>query len=142
METLCDPQNDKTIFFVISGKIIQIEMTSIYNKLKSELRSIKKSNKFQKSNEDEFVSNFPDEKIWKTDYKVLYKGDIFGNSKILTLKKFRPTFCIGYGYETKVLSFPVSQAEIAIKKISNMGENKEKNAFFENFDQYRDYSFH
>jgi hypothetical protein len=46
METLCDPQNDKTIFFVISGKIIQIEMTSIYNKLKSELRSIKKSNKF------------------------------------------------------------------------------------------------
>jgi len=38
METLCYPQNDKTIFYLISGKIIQIEMTSIYNKLKSELK--------------------------------------------------------------------------------------------------------
>ena len=38
METLCYPQNDKTIFYLISGQIIQIEMSSIYNKLKSELK--------------------------------------------------------------------------------------------------------
>lgn len=30
METLCDPQNDDTIFYLITGKIIQIEMTTVY----------------------------------------------------------------------------------------------------------------
>lgn len=72
----------------------------------------------------------------------MYKGEIFGNHKIITLKKFRPTFCVAYDYETKILSIPVSQVEIAVKNISNMGENKEKIAFFMNFEWYRDYSFH
>jgi len=66
----------------------------------------------------------------KGDYKILFKREIFGNSKILTLKRYRPVYCLAQGNITKVLSIPLHVVEIAIKNVSNTGENKEKTEFF------------
>ena len=88
--------------------------------------------------EKEFQSSFPEEKIWKTDYKVVKNKEIFGNHKIITHRRFRPQIAISMGYHSKILQIPLEEVEKSLRIIGNSGENKEKLHFFEKFDWYKD----
>ena len=91
--------------------------------------------------EKEFQSSFPDEKIWKTDYKVVTNKEIFGNHKIITHRRFRPQIAVSMGYHSKILQIPLEEVEKSLRIIGNSGENKEKLRFFEKFDWYKDQTY-
>ena len=65
---------------------------------------------------------------------------MFGNDKIFTTKNFRPSYALGMGDKTVILSFPLQVIEDTVKKLSNTGENKEKTDFFRHFDWFDNFT--
>jgi hypothetical protein len=79
-------------------------------------------------------TDFPFDDIYKQDYKILNTpGLTFGNDKVISGKKFRPSFALSMGQETQILEIPCKVLEEAIRLLANTGENKEKTDFMKEF---------
>ena len=46
------------------------------------------------SDDEDFISDFPIDSLKKGDYSVVKTGQFFGNDKILSQRKFRPSWGI------------------------------------------------
>ena len=79
---------------------------------------------------NDFLSDFPQESLSKTDFKKIKCDQTFGNNKILTNKGFRPSFAIAEGRVIKIVKIPLKKIQDVIVQISNSGENKVKSEFF------------
>ena len=109
---MLDPKDMDFVFVVLKGRISIIHDERVFKKIQQDVRKSRRkqlelmqlkyaqqaeieNNPFAKQEEQEdFVSDFPYDQLKKQDYLLLKEGQTFGNDRMITNKKYRPSFAI------------------------------------------------
>lgn len=76
----------------------------------------------------------------RSDYKQISKHHTFGNDKLISNSKFKPSFAIAEGVCTEILQLPTKEFELCLIKYTNSDENVEKMRFLECYQWFNEFT--
>lgn len=152
-DIVTNPKDQLNLYYLFKGQIVILDSERVYKKVTADIRKIrKKKDKLsvdeykqsivngKKQNDNDVISDFPEDSVDKKEIKKIFQDQTFGNDKILTTKSYRPSFGISIGEKTVVVGIPIREIDRSIKIISSTGENQEKTNYFKNFKWYEAYT--